>query len=118
MTYLSRIPAYESTKANIRRLASAQDKDANALAMEFYKCRTLDTLNEGQARDIEESLERAARPKSSGHSHECISCYKVYSCICLSHPTDELGECINCREGFTPTPPRFDHSAHRKVVTL
>lgn len=55
-----------------------------------------------QAKQMLEHLKALPQP-NVGHTHTCFSCYKAFSCVCISNADSEQGECFNCREGISLT---------------
>ena len=63
---------------------------------------TIYDLTYSQAEHLLEHLRALPQPQL-GHFHTCFSCYKDFSCGCVSNQDSETGECFNCREGISLT---------------
>jgi hypothetical protein len=86
---------------DILYLSGRRMVDEKELSQELFKVSFYD-LTRSQAEQMLERLRALPQP-NVGHTHTCFSCYKSFSCICISNADSETGECFNCREGISLT---------------
>ena len=102
-------PAWETTKSRIRRMATEQGRDPDAIALQYFGTE-LDKLLVWQAFQIADELAHVEREElkrralSSGESGYCFECgVKV---------GETSSQCGSCKEGIPPARAHYDHSAH------
>jgi hypothetical protein len=98
------IPEEKATKLqidDIYYLSGRRRVDEKRLSEELFKISFYD-LTYSQAEQMLEHLRALPQP-NVGHTHTCFSCYKSFSCTCVSNADSETGECFNCREGISLT---------------
>src|SRR5215212_10952055 len=88
-------------REDILFLSGRRMVDEHRVAQELFKVSFHD-LTHSQAEQMLEHLRALPQP-NVGHTHTCFSCYKSFSCVCISNKDSETGECFNCREGISLT---------------
>jgi hypothetical protein len=88
-------------REDILYLSARRMVDEHQLSQELFKV-GFNALTSSQAEQMLEHLRALPQP-NVGHTHICISCYKSFSCTCVSNADSETGECFNCREGISLT---------------
>jgi hypothetical protein len=88
-------------REDILYLAGRRMVDERQLAQELFGVSFYD-LTYSQAEQMLEHLRALPQP-NVGHTHTCFSCYKEFSCVCISNQDSEMGECFHCREGISLT---------------
>ena len=109
-------PAWEITKRRIRRMATEQRHDADALALHYFNTE-LDNLLEWQATEIETELGIVEREQflaieqASGELGYCFECGIQVS--------ETSAQCGGCKEGIVPQSSyRYDHSLAQQLAHL
>jgi hypothetical protein len=98
------IPEEKATRfqrEDIFYLSGRRMVDEKRLSQELFNVSFYD-LTYSQAEQMLEHLGALPQP-IVGHHHNCISCYKSFSCTCTSNADSDMGECFNCREGISLT---------------
>lgn len=98
------IPEQKATRfqhGDILYLSGRRMVDEKKLSQELFKVSFYD-LTYSQAEHMLEHLRALPQP-NLGHSHTCFSCYKSFSCVCISNKDSETGECFNCRDFINST---------------
>jgi hypothetical protein len=88
-------------REDILYLSGRRMVDEKKLSQELFKVDFYD-LTYSQAEQMLERLRALPQP-NVGHRHTCFSCYKSFTCTCISNTNSETGECFNCREGISLT---------------
>src|SRR4051794_15410761 len=81
-------------REDILYLSGRKMVDEHQVSQELFGISFHD-LTYSQAEHLLEQLRTLPQPQL-GHFHTCFSCYRPFSCICISNQDSETGECFNC----------------------